>query len=131
MRKFLLILILVLNTTALVVSIYFCGSYFFSKNKSVNESKPQQLTIVREKIDIEDNKDEPAIINISSIPQDAKVFVNGYYKGKTPVEFKVVDLVDTGNYRLVIIKQDYLRWEREIELNSGVLKEYNIVLEKE
>ncbi|GAF90689.1 unnamed protein product, partial [marine sediment metagenome] len=116
MRKHCLIVLLILNIAALAVTgSAVCRYLFFSG------SKPATDTIIN---------DEAARLSITSIPRDAKVFVNGYYKGRTPADVKIVSVQTNTSFKLVILKEGFLRWEKNIKLHTGDFKEFQAVLKK-
>lgn len=126
MKKIGLLVILVFNVAALLIAGVVIFKYFFiGKSSEVSDAIEFTAEIKNE----EENK--YAKLNISSVPDEAKVFVNGYYKGKTPLEFKVVSVGKKNNYKLVLLKQGYLRWEFNTELYTGDIREFQVVLEKE
>ncbi len=124
MRKHCLILLLILNIVALAVTgSAVCRYLFFSGSKSVPDTVINDEAVIKQQT-------EPARLNITSIPRDAKVFVNGYYKGMTPAEVKIVSVQTNTSFKLVILKEGFLRWEKNIELHPGDFKEFQAVLKK-
>ncbi len=118
MKKSCLLVILILNLSVVAVTgIVVYKHFFYLKPGTMKEQTQAQEPL-----------NETAKLNIVSTPAGAKVFVNGYYKGITPVKFEVVSVKDNGNYSLVLIKENYLRWEKNIEIHAGDFKKYNIEL---
>ncbi len=146
MKKALLIVVLILNLVCLVVTGSAVFKYLLSSKKTpgkliATEDKSQTeekvLSIDEQQIpetDIEIVKEEltgPAKLDIASVPSGAKIFINGYYKGKTPVEIEVVSVNREGGHVLTLVKEGYLKWNRRIELKNGEVKKFNTILVKE
>ena len=55
-----------------------------------------------------------ASLSISSIPLDARVYINGTIRGKTPLEITL----PLGTYDVRMSKQDYFDWESQINLDK-------------
>ncbi|AXI24711.1 serine/threonine protein kinase [Methanofervidicoccus sp. A16] len=64
------------------------------------------------------------ILKISSDPSDAEVYINGEYRGNTPLELKL----DPGNYSVKVTKDGYENYETKIEIKTGKTTEVNAVL---
>lgn len=71
-----------------------------------------------------------AKLNIVSYPPSAKVFINGYYKGRTPAIVKVTATKGEDEYKLVILKNEYQRWEKIVMLKQGDNKDIKATLFK-
>ena len=72
-----------------------------------------------------------AIIEITSRPSGAKVFVNGYDKGKTPGQVLLSSVTKEPKlYKFKVIKEGYLSWSSEEKLVKGDKKKYEINLKK-
>ena len=123
MRKVCLLVILILNTIIFGFSGFVIYNYF-SDGRSARISRPPEVKEDTVK------KTEPASIKVISVPPEAKVFVNGFFKGWTPREVQVVSAKDNGNFLLTLIKENYQKWNKEITLHSGEVKEYRIILKK-
>ena len=63
-------------------------------------------------------KKGPAYIKVSSVPSEAKIFINGYYKGKTPMKVSIVSAGQKKNYKVTLIKPGYTKWAEIISLES-------------
>ena len=54
-------------------------------------------------------------LKISSIPSGAKVYVNGSYKGETPLTLELLP----GTYTVKLTKEDYEDYTKTVEINPG------------
>ncbi|MGM0441212.1 MAG: PEGA domain-containing protein [Elusimicrobiota bacterium] len=125
MKKIVLIVILILNTAGLGVTVINLYSYITGSDYGRIEPKEDEFS------DREDpKKPEPAQAKVSSHPSRAKVFIDGYLKGRTPVEFSVVSAKSNGKFLLTLVKPGYKKEERNIDLRAGEEKEFNIELQK-
>ncbi|MFC2062287.1 PEGA domain-containing protein [Elusimicrobiota bacterium] len=93
-------------------------------------SKPGQYPEIPNAVSEDKNK-VPANIKVDSQPAGVKVFMDGYYRGRTPIDFKVTSVENKEEYKLTLIQQGYSKWERDITLYGGDMQEYNVLLEKE
>ncbi len=76
-------------------------------------------------------KSSGAILRVTSKPSEAKVFVNGYYKGKTPEEIVVGTVSKTAKeYMIKVVKAGYIPYEKKIKLISGDRKRFKINLKR-
>lgn len=87
---------------------------------SVEGDKTKRLNITLEKI-------KPGTLKISSQPPDCDVYVNGQYKGRTPV---VVRDVMPGLVQLKIVNPVYNDWQESVVLKNGEEKEISPELTK-
>ena len=72
-----------------------------------------------------------AYISINSSPSSAKVFINGYYKARTPASIKLTSVSEVPrNYSIKVFKQGYYSWEKKIILARNSTKEFSINLIK-
>ncbi|QDA31599.1 PEGA domain-containing protein [Thermococcus indicus] len=67
-----------------------------------------------------------ATLEIHSFPTNARVFVDGSYKGNTPLTLKL----EEGTYSIAIEKIGYSRWTSTIRLLAGEAKTLNVTLNK-
>ncbi|NJE29810.1 PEGA domain-containing protein [Thermococcus sp. 18S1] len=63
-------------------------------------------------------------LRISSTPLGAEIYIDGEYKGTTPLELKLPE----GKYTISIVKNGYIKWEEEIELRGGDVETISISL---
>jgi hypothetical protein len=160
MRKFGLLLILVLNLTGMIMAGYILVEDIFnSKNEGLapamlevntapeefqaqtGDNEEEQVEAVVHENNFEDKgkAEMPASaevsatakIFISSYPDEAKIFVNGYFKGKTPSEVKILKVNTAAIYKISLIKEGNNRWEREIQLNPGEYRQFNVILQED
>jgi len=131
MKRVILGIVLVINSFMLLLSLVLL---FKSLSTPYIPEKEEELK-VEKKVAKEVEKKEIvdyAIVKISSNPPGAKIFVNGYYKGRTPQELKIVSVKEfLRPYRFKLLLLGYRIWEDTIFLKKGDKKEYNINLIKE
>ncbi len=140
MKKPGLLIILAVNVIILFFAGYLLYGYISGDKKPLpspdfanNRPAPAQKKSNEKKSNEKESlkpKEGPAEIKIVSIPAEAKVFVNGYYKGKTPVKFKIVSTSGVEKPLFTLIKPGYKKWNRNLEIISGRRKEYRVILEK-
>ncbi|GAB6135202.1 hypothetical protein JCM16307_07510 [Thermococcus prieurii] len=65
-------------------------------------------------------------LKIKSFPSNARVFVDGSYKGNTPLTLEL----EEGTYSIAIEKIGYTRWTSTVKLLAGETKTLNVTLEK-
>jgi len=65
----------------------------------------------------------PVTIRITSNPSDALVYVDGSYKGKTPLD---VDGITKGKHRIVIEKKGYIAGKSNIKVEKDALFNFNL-----
>lgn len=100
--------------------------------KDVSEKKTVVAQAPKEAVPgVKESAKKPTLVNIKSEPEQAKVFVNGYYKGKTPIEFKITSIKEKTQYNLVVMKVGYTRWEQDVVLDVGDTMAYEVVLKEE
>jgi len=113
MKKEYLFIILGLNIVLLVVSVVFLVSLFSIKGKVALDSDKS-----------------PAVVSVATIPEQVKVYINGYYKGRTPGDFEIYSVKGKKLYKLTLLKQGFKKWSSMIEVMQGKKKSLNIELEK-
>lgn len=125
----LLLFLLIVNITAISIaglSMFSAGRADLSENKEEHsdqnsfyeEMAPENTqSITKEPIVQEEIKD--MVLSIESIPSNAKVFLNGYLKGRTPFEHSFGTALEKKTYLLTIIKPGYSKYKKEIELRPG------------
>lgn len=67
---------------------------------------------------------ESGIINITSMPEDAAILINGEEKGNTP---KKIELI-AGRYEINILKDGYKDWKKEIEVEPSIVTDISLTL---
>jgi len=74
---------------------------------------------------------EGALLKISSEPADAKIFINGYLKGKTPQEIAIGSVSKSAKeYVIKVTRDGFASWEKKVKLVSGDRKRFEITLKK-
>ncbi|MFC2091628.1 PEGA domain-containing protein [Elusimicrobiota bacterium] len=140
-RKILLISILAVNTFALLASasLLLCTAFRHEQTQCVQTSKIRKKIVeyprkrkVTATVDIPVKPSSPApvLMHVRSQPADAKVFVNGYFKGRTPANVKIVSVTEKSKYSLVLLKEGFYRWEKNIEVDIGQQLAFEAVLEE-
>lgn len=67
---------------------------------------------------------QPAVLTVSSEPAGAKVFVNGYYKSRTPVDVAIESARGTPReYTVTLLLPGYAKWQRAYSLVAGERQE--------
>ena len=73
-----------------------------------------------------------ATVRVRSLPTGAKVFINGYYKGKTPISAHVSSATShSKSYKITLIKPGYEKWTGSVTLKTGDAKTLTGTLHKE
>ncbi|MFN3699613.1 MAG: PEGA domain-containing protein, partial [Dictyoglomus sp.] len=67
----------------------------------------------------------PATLNIFSTPSSAEVYINGIYKGKTPIS--ITDL-SSGSYNVKLVLSGYEEYSATVYLAPGDVKQLNVSL---
>lgn len=127
---------LIISPTPNDALIYINGEYKGNKPITIKEIAPRSYEIVVEKQGYYDWKKtivvsfnnrilHPALVEIvpgngrlqvSSNPEETKLFLDGYYRGHTP--FDSVSIRD-GKHKLTLTKPDYLDYSQDITIYSG------------
>lgn len=127
---------LIISPTPNDALIYINGEYKGNKPITIKEIAPRSYEIVVEKQGYYDWEKtivvsfnnlilHPALVEIvpgngrlqvSSNPEEAKLFLDGYYRGHTP--FDSVSIRD-GKYKLTLTKPDYLDYSQDITIYSS------------
>jgi len=135
--KIFLGLVFSLNTIFLVLAVFVLvkefkipGGATTPKIKKVSvKSPPKKITPQPTQSRKAERKE--AYISINSNPPLAKVFINGYFKAKTPADIKIVSVSEVPRkFSVKIIKPGYIPWEKEVVLKKGDTKEYSVNLLK-
>ena len=71
-----------------------------------------EATATKETEEVGQAESGPAVINVSSIPESAEVWVNGAFVGNTPAKLTLA----AGKYKIRVSLQGYQDWEREIQI---------------
>ncbi len=74
---------------------------------------------------------DAATMLVSSTPTNAKVFVNGYFKGFTPTRVEIESATEQSrDYRFTLVLPGYKKWELVTDLRSGSSKSISAWLEQ-
>jgi N-acetylmuramoyl-L-alanine amidase len=72
-----------------------------------------------------------ATVRVRSLPAGAKVYVNGYYKGKTPLTAKIASATARArSYKITLVKPGYEKWTGHVSLKAGDAKTVTGTLHK-
>lgn len=75
---------------------------------------------------------KPAVLQARSVPSECKVFVNGYYKGRTPSEIEVHSAGENKKeFKITFIKTDYIKKNININLKRGERRKIEVNLRNE
>ena len=117
--------------TALVLNVVFLVLFMLFLFGSLKENSPPRKKL-RSSLDKADNsyiKSSRAVLKITSKPSEAKIFVNGYYKGMTPGEVIISTVTKSAKeYRIKVIKTGYIPWEKKVKLVRGDRKRFRVIL---
>lgn len=71
----------------------------------------------------------PTTLQVTSRPEDAKVFLGGYYKGQTPLTITLKSPSAAARvYKITLQKAGYARWTSAVSLASGQRKSLRVAL---
>ncbi len=104
-------ILLTLIGTALILIMILAGYFYFIKNK---EGFSQKAVVT-------------SILDVTSIPPDASIFVDGNFKGRTPRAMRL----KPGPHEIRITKVGYFSWEAQINLKENKTVPLNVRLIKE
>jgi len=68
-----------------------------------------------------------ARLRVTSEPDEANVYVDGKLFGETPQTISL----DAGDHTIRVEKRRYRTWERDVDLEAGTMKTFNITLRRE
>jgi N-acetylmuramoyl-L-alanine amidase len=72
-----------------------------------------------------------ATVVVMSNPANAKVFVNGYFKGRTPITVTVSSATaEAAQYRFTLVLPGYEKWDLRVSLAAGANKSIDAHLER-
>jgi serine/threonine protein kinase len=86
---------------AVVVLSLICGSFFYLTSQKATVENSTAATI-------------KAVLKVKSDPMGAQVFVDGSFKGQTPIEFAL----PFGKYEVRLSSHDYYEWESLLQINQ-------------
>ncbi|MCD6312093.1 MAG: PEGA domain-containing protein [Elusimicrobia bacterium] len=139
MKKTLLGTILAVNIVLLLIAVNILYKEASSPISGIKtQAKISEKISKKEKVPAKKNKpvepkktDTAAYISLNSVPSGAKVFVNGYYKAKTPADIKLTSVSEVPRqYSIKLLKKNYYPWEKMITLTRGSAKEFSVNLKR-
>lgn len=92
--------------------------------KKIEEKTPRPLV---KKRDIKEKGEIYGILKISTNPEDAMVFINGKYKGQSPLE--IGSIISGENYEVMIKKEGYREWKKTVTAGNNKIMNLQIKLE--
>ena len=75
---------------------------------------------------VDTNPEMKTILDISSEPTGAEIFINGVFNSSTPSKLKL----GVGEYTIKVARPGFKDWERRIVVEAGSSKTLNAILEK-
>jgi len=128
-KKVLLGTIITVNVALIGVSVWILATGNVQTSESIGTEKRGTRTLERSKF-VRREKDA-AYISLNSRPSDAKVFINGYFKARTPADIKITSVSEVPRqYSIKMISPGYRNWERKVILARGKTKEFSVKLVK-
>ncbi len=119
-----------LNIAALASSAGILGYCIFAGDGATEKGYAEEAEAPFPAEDME-TESAPALLRIASNPENAKVFIDGYYKGRTPCEVEVSSAGKKGFHFLTLIKPGYEKVEKRIELIEAREEDLSINLTEE
>ncbi len=92
--------------------------------KKIEEKTPRLLV---KKRNIKEKGEIYGILKISTNPEDAMVFINGKYKGQSPLE--IGSIISGENYEVMIKKDGYREWRKTVTAGNNKILNLQIKLE--
>jgi len=107
-----------LSTGEHIIKIKKEGYQDYNKTITINPAEIMKLEVTL--------SEKPGTLKISSEPSGAKVYINGDYKGETPLTLEL----EPGTYTVKLTKEDYENYTLTIEVKAGETKEITAQLRK-
>ena len=130
-------ILLALNIALTAVYVYaFTLALNSGKGSESQENAQDQVEETSVEADAKPIEDEPeptgpVRLHIVSVPSGAKLFVNGYYKGKSPVDVEIYSSSPGGEYTISLLHPGYLQFKKNVFLAQGQEYSYSFELSKE
>ena len=106
---------LVAFITLIVVSLAGGLAYYFTAKERPEQSIPSALeSPLHDESPSAVEVARPALLKVDSVPTGAQVFLDGSFKGKTPMKFEL----PFGKYEVRLSLPDYDEWEANLQLNK-------------
>lgn len=128
-KKALFGIIITVNVVLIGVSVWILATGTVQTSESIKTKKSDSQGVARRKF-IRKERDA-AYISLNSRPSGVKVFINGYFKARTPADIKITSVSEVPRqYSIKLILPGYHSWERKVILTRGKTKEFSIKLVK-
>jgi serine/threonine protein kinase len=106
---------LVVFIAFIVVSVAGGLAYYFTAKERPEQSIPSALeSPLHDESPSAVEVAMPALLKVDSVPTGAQVFLDGSFKGKTPMKFEL----PFGKYEVRLSLPDYDEWEAHLQLNK-------------
>ncbi|MFO7883003.1 MAG: PEGA domain-containing protein [Kosmotogaceae bacterium] len=102
------------------------GTHKFEVEASGYSSYSQSFYISSDRVININLSKTKAVVNFSSNPSNARVYINSSYRGTTPLQLSL----DEGTYTVRMDKDGYVSKTEEITIKSGQSYNYNFTLEE-
>jgi hypothetical protein len=102
------------------------GSHNFKVEVSGYSSYSQSFYISSDRVINVNLSKSKSVVNFSSNPSNARVYINSSYRGTTPLQLSL----DEGTYTVRIDKDGFMSKTEEISVQSGQSYNYNFTLEE-
>jgi hypothetical protein len=102
------------------------GSHNFKVEASGYSSYSQSFYISSDRVINVNLSKSKSVVNFSSNPSNARVYINSSYRGTTPLQLSL----DEGTYTVRIDKDGFMSKTEEISVQSGQSYNYNFTLEE-
>ena len=120
-------MIITVNVALVVLSVWILASSAGRGSEQPGE-KAVQGEVYGKKIIMEK---DAAYVSLNTHPAGAKVFINGYFKAKTPADIKIASVTEVPRqYSIKIILPGYQDWAKNVVLTRGKTKEFSVKLAK-
>ena len=128
-KKVLFGMIITVNVALVGVSVWILAS---STGRTSEPLMPGEKAapgeVYGEKIRKEKNA---AYISLNTRPAGAKVFINGYFKARTPADIKIASVTEVPRqYSINLVLPGYQSWAKNVVLTRGKTKEFSVKLAK-
>jgi len=126
-KKILFGMIITVNVALIGVSVWI----LFSSGGGAPEPLNQGQKITPAKVRGGRMEKNAAYISLNTNPSGAKVFINGYFKARTPADIKIASVTEVPRqYSIKMILPGYQSWAKKVVLTRGKTKEFSVKLAK-
>jgi len=92
---------------------------------------PKSQKVEKQVKQVQQQVQKAAYISLNTRPSGAMVFINGYFKARTPTDIRITSVTEVPRqYSIKLILSGYHSWERKVILTRGKTKEFSIKLVK-